>query len=70
MDPKSSSAQQQHTPTRSSSKRAKRDVVDLITPNRPNDTENDIPAECERLRKELQHKNDVLFLDFVSLLTR
>ena len=63
MDPKSSSTQQQHTPTRTSSKRAKRDTVDLVTPNRPSGTAIDIPAECDRLRKEVQHKDEVLYMD-------
>jgi hypothetical protein len=46
-----------------SSKRVKRETIDLITPDRPlserNKEERDVFAECERLQKEVAHKNEV-----------
>lgn len=42
------------------SKRAKRHTVDLVTPDRPTEINIDYtPAECDRLRKEVDHKNEV-----------
>jgi hypothetical protein len=35
-----------------SSKRVKRDAINLVSPDRPD-------PECERLRKEVSHKNEV-----------
>ena len=50
----------------SSSKRVKRDTVDLVTPDRATDHRNGtniIPAavETDRLQKEVTHKNEVCF---------
>jgi hypothetical protein len=80
MDPRNQLPQQQQqqqsaasqTPMTSSSKRLKRDTVDLVTSDRPdprnganttNGTAPQPPAtEAERLRKEVLHKNEVFHL--------
>jgi hypothetical protein len=43
-----------------SAKRVKRETVNLITPDRSERINNEnIPTECDRLRKEITHKNEV-----------